>query len=233
MTSMSETTGYPVVRAAVNQHLRQIMRQSEYRISVDGVADVSSAIIDDPVAFEYAGTDGSSFRLAPAGFVALGQSGGYVYDITVALPERAKPIDEAYRVAAGIDHALSGTRWRREGGALPTLDQFRSPAEGSGGSPGGEVGRWRLGTAELTAMLKRTAERGERSDLPGRRLPEDLYVVEVNIFDGALRRAFIKRTFDIRRARQGGNTTEALLLSSILEDSTPVPQAGSAEPPRP
>lgn len=232
---MSEMAEYPVIRVAVNQNLRHVAQQSTYHFDFSSVVDVSSTIIDDPVIFDYASDGGLAFRLPPAGFVALSQSGGWVYDISVALPIGAKPLAEAYHTAVTVDSVLSGTHWRRTGGPLPTLEMIRRDFASAEWDGGGDhsLGHWADGTVAIVLTLKRSAERGDRTPVPGRRVTEDLYLVEVNVYDGARVDAYNKRTFNIRRARQHGNTDQPLPLEAVLDDPTPVPNVSPARTPRP
>lgn len=232
---MSQQAGDPVVRVAVNEHLRQVASRSTYRFDFSGVADNSMKVIDEPVSVEYAGDAGSGFVLSPAGFVAISQSGGWVYDVTIAMPRRAEPLPEAYQTAVTVDSLLSRTTWRRTGEPLPNLERIRrdlaDPVTGSSGNRG--LGSWMLGTAELNVTLKRTARRGDRTSIPGRREANDRYVIEVEIYDGAHLDAYEKRTYNIRRARQHGDASRALPLNAILDDPTPVTNGiPSRTPPR-
>ena len=222
---ISSVAELPIVRAAVNEHFRQIVQQSTYTFDFSAVVDDAPKLIQTPVFFEYAGAGGSAFTLGPSGFVSLAQSGGYVYDVTVALPRRSEPLRDIYRTAIAVDSALTATRWRRTGGALPTLDQiqhdWRSPDAGDGESH--DLGEWRLGTAELIITLKRSAKRGEPLSALGERAADDRYFVEVEVYDGARLPAYEARLSAIRRRPEPSDPRLSLPLSSVLDDVTAVP----------
>lgn len=207
---MSEPGTYPVVRAAVNEHLGRVTARSTYAFNFASVSDNTPALITTPVVFEYDGGAGGTFRLPPARFVSIGQYGGWAYDYTIVTQLEAAPLADAYSAATAVYNAVAGApRWRRLSGAPPALDSLRSEAAG-GGWQGAGLGRWRLGTTDLQLNLKAGPEAGT-------------YLVEVRIFDGSHDLAYLRRTYAIRRARQHGNEQDQLPLTEVLNDPTPVP----------
>lgn len=218
-TSDVTTTTAPnaVVRAALNEHLAHVVRESSYRVELSDVLDNSSKVIAEPVTFEYAGAGaGASFRLPLGRYVALSHFGGWIYNITVTPQLAAGSLADAVAAAGASARALAGTAWvasRKCGDVVDPTDRARWDDPGTTTAL---VGCYAAGAAELRILIER--DEAQPSDRALGDTSDARFYVSVELSDVSRLERYQKHVMARRRA-VAGSAVRPLPIGEFLADT--------------
>ena len=211
----------PVLRVALNEHLRSVLARSSVRLDPARLGDAAAVMITEPtqVVYDDPRDPRYSFAIGTGRFVALDQAAGWVYGVNATPQDRAAPLDQAVAVARQLERIIAGTAWRKDHEAPWAASDDTVAAWARGADAELPIARFTAGPAAVQLTLKRTGAPAPSERLGGS--TAELFYLNVGIADMSRLDAYQARLLRERRARGGAQTP--LPLSAFMTAAASAP----------
>lgn len=212
-------SGIPVLRVAVNERMASVLARSSVHLDPAALGDAAVIMLTTPTTVRYDDRrhPDLSFAVGTGRFVAIDQSGGWVYQLNATPQDRAAPLDETVGVARALGRALRTTAWRQDHTPpwVATGDAVAVWVRGQDAEL--PVARFTAGPAEVAITLKRTGEPSPSDRFLGK--TAESFYVNLEVSDFSRLDAYEARVISRRRAH--GDGRRSLRLSAFMNDTTP------------